>query len=74
MRRAIVLFVIALCAISVKAQTLTFTPTVAAAKKYGYQVPSSVSIYDPLYPQWLCGVTLPSGLVTPGCLTTTAVF
>jgi hypothetical protein len=50
-----------------------FTPTVAAAKAYGYQPVSTVSRYDPLYPQWLCTVTnLPAGLVTPGCLTGTA--
>jgi hypothetical protein len=46
-----------------------FTPTTAAAKAYGYQIPGTASIYDPLYPQWLCNVTLPAGLVTPGCLT-----
>ena len=45
-----------------------FTPTTTAAKAYGYQIPSANSIYDPLYPAWLCSVTnLPSGLVTPGC-------
>ena len=45
-----------------------FTPTNAAAKGYGYQIPSSTPAYDPLYPQWLCSVTnLPTGLVTPGC-------
>ena len=46
-----------------------FTPTTAAAKAYGYQIPSTTSVYDPLYPQWLCTVTnLPTGLVTPGCV------
>lgn len=46
-----------------------FTPAVTGAKPYGYQIPSSTSRYDPLYPQWLCSVTnLPSGLVTPGCV------
>ena len=50
-----------------------FTPTTAAAKSYGYQPVSTTSVYDPLYPQWLCTVTnLPAGLVTPGCLTGTA--
>ena len=50
------------------AMIANFTPTNAAAKTYGYQVPSSTSVYDPLYPQWLCTVTnLPTGLVTPGC-------
>jgi len=46
-----------------------FTPTNAAARGYGYQIPSSTPVYDPLFPQWLCGVNLPSGLVTMGCLT-----
>jgi hypothetical protein len=51
-----------------------FTPTTAAAKAYGYQVPSTTSVYDPLYPQWLCTVTnLPTGLVTPGCVTGSSV-
>jgi hypothetical protein len=46
-----------------------FTPTNAAAKGYGYQVPSSTAIYDPLFPQWLCSVTnLPAGLIENGCL------
>jgi hypothetical protein len=45
-----------------------FTPTTAAAIPYGYQVPSAVQTYDPLFPQWLCNVTLPAGLVTMGCL------
>jgi hypothetical protein len=45
-----------------------FTPTNATAKDYGYQVPSSTSVHNPLFPQWLCGVTnLPAGLVTMGC-------
>jgi hypothetical protein len=46
-----------------------FTPTNAAAMAYGYQVPSSTPVYDPLFPQWLCNVNLPSGLVTMGCQT-----
>lgn len=51
-----------------------FTPTAVAAKAYGYQPVSTVSRYDPLYPQWLCTVTnLPTGLVTPGCLTGSAM-
>ncbi len=45
-----------------------FTPTVAAAKLYGYQRPVSTSAYDPLFPQWLCSASVPSGLVTMGCL------
>jgi hypothetical protein len=48
---------------------VNFTPTNAAAKGYGYQVPSSTSVYDPLFPQWLCNVNLPAGLVTMGCQT-----
>jgi len=46
-----------------------FVPTATGAKAYGYQTPSTTSIYDPLYPQWLCNVSnIPAGLVTPGCL------
>jgi len=45
-----------------------FTPTTATAKPYGYQIPSASQIYDSLFPQWLCNVNLPSGLVTMGCL------
>jgi hypothetical protein len=44
-----------------------FTPTNAAAKAFGYQPPSATSTNDPLFPQWLCNVTLPAGLVTKGC-------
>ena len=46
-----------------------FAPKNAAAVTYGYQTPSPVGTYDPLFPQWLCNVTLPSGLVTMGCNT-----
>ena len=44
-----------------------FTPKNAAATSYGYQTPSASSTHDPLFPQWLCNVKLPSGLVTMGC-------
>jgi len=44
-----------------------FTPTNTAALGYGYQIPSNTSVYDSLFPQWLCNVNLPSGLVTMGC-------
>jgi len=44
-----------------------FTPTVTAAKAYGYQAPSLTSVNDPLFPAWLCNVNLPVGLVTIGC-------
>ena len=43
-----------------------FTPG-GGASSYGYQIPSTTSITDPLYPAWLCSVSLPAGLVTPGC-------
>jgi Chitobiase/beta-hexosaminidase C-terminal domain len=49
-----------------------YTPTVAEAKSYGYQPVSLANTPDPLYPQWLCNVTLPAGLVTPGCESGTA--
>ena len=45
-----------------------FAPTNAAANGYGYQTPSSTSVSDALFPQWLCGVSnIPTGLVTMGC-------
>ncbi|HET6219215.1 MAG TPA: hypothetical protein VFE27_19480 [Acidobacteriaceae bacterium] len=44
-----------------------FKPTLDSAQSYGYQAPSSAQIYDPLFPQWLCNVNLPAGLVTMGC-------
>ena len=44
-----------------------FAPTAASAKGFGYQAPSSTSSPDALFPQWLCTVNLPSGLVTLGC-------
>jgi hypothetical protein len=50
-----------------------FTPTNPAAVPYGYQVPSAAPIYDPLFPQWLCNVNLPPGLVTMGCLAQSAL-
>jgi hypothetical protein len=45
-----------------------FTPTVSAAKSYGYQIPVAGNVYDPLFPAWLCNVNLPAGLVSMGCL------
>ncbi len=50
-----------------------FTPTNPVAVSYGYQVPSAVPTYDPLFPQWLCNVNLPPGLVTMGCLAQSSV-
>jgi hypothetical protein len=44
-----------------------FTATASGANVYGYQIPLSYSITDPLFPAWLCNVTLPTGLVTRGC-------
>jgi hypothetical protein len=44
-----------------------FTPKASAAKGFGYQKPSSTSVHDTLFPQWLCTANLPSGLVTMGC-------
>ena len=44
-----------------------FTPKTASAVGYGYQIPSATPTYDPLFPQWLCSVKLPAGLVTMGC-------
>jgi hypothetical protein len=44
-----------------------FKPTASGSASYGYQTPSNTSVVDALYPQWLCNVSLPSGLVTLGC-------
>ena len=44
-----------------------FTPKNPLALASGYQIPSGTSAYDPLFPQWLCNVNLPAGLVTMGC-------
>jgi hypothetical protein len=44
-----------------------FTPTASAAAGMGYQAPSSTPISDPLFPQWLCSVKFPAGLITMGC-------
>jgi len=50
-----------------------FTPTAPGASAYGYQIPSTTQVYDPLFPKWLCNVNLPAGLVTMGCLTGSTV-
>ena len=39
-----------------------FTPLTQAALSYGYQTAEPAQAYDPLFPRWLCGVNLPSGL------------
>jgi hypothetical protein len=46
-----------------------FLPTNATAMGYGYQIPGSAQTYDPLFPQWLCNVNLPVGLISMGCQT-----
>jgi hypothetical protein len=45
-----------------------FQPRTAAAQAYGIQAVVSASGVDPLFPQWLCNVNLPAGLVTLACL------
>lgn len=49
------------------AMITNFTPTTAAARAYGYQIPTTSPNSDPLFPQWLCNVNLPPGLVTTAC-------
>jgi hypothetical protein len=44
-----------------------YTPTVTAAKSFGYQQVSATNTPDPLFPQWLCTASVPSGLITMGC-------
>lgn len=46
-----------------------FAPTTPAAVGFGYQAPSDTQVDDPLFPQWLCNVNLPAGLVTMACST-----
>ncbi|MGA7793733.1 MAG: hypothetical protein WCA19_11900 [Candidatus Acidiferrales bacterium] len=48
-----------------------FTPS-GSAVGYGYQVPATGNVADGLFPQWLCNVNLPSGLVTMGCLSSSS--
>ena len=50
-----------------------FKPQAKSASGYGYQAPSSAKTYDPLFPQWLCNVNLPAGLVTMGCLSSSSL-
>jgi hypothetical protein len=54
-----------------------FTPTNPAAAGYGYQIPSSTPVYDPLFPQWLCSSIVPALLsagvpIENGCLQASA--
>jgi hypothetical protein len=44
-----------------------FMPRDARDAEFGNQVPVSGSVFNPLFPQWLCNVNLLPGLVTSGC-------
>lgn len=44
-----------------------FVAQSSSAAGRGYQPVITTSVYDPLFPQWLCNVNLPAGLVTMGC-------
>jgi hypothetical protein len=44
-----------------------YTPANASAGAYGYQPITTAAVVDPLFPQWLCNVNLPSGLVNMAC-------
>jgi hypothetical protein len=44
-----------------------FMPRDTRDAEFGYQVPVSGSVFNPLFPQWLCNVNLLPGLVTSGC-------
>ena len=44
-----------------------FMPRDPRAAGFGYRVPGSGSTDNPLFPQWLCNVDLPTGLITPSC-------
>jgi hypothetical protein len=48
-------------------QVANLTPANPSATSYGYHTPGSAQAYDPLFPQWLCNVNLPVGLVPMGC-------
>ena len=50
-----------------------FRPTASGASAYGYQTPLTTNASDPLFPQWLCNVNLPTGLVTMGCGTSSSL-
>jgi len=43
-----------------------FTPNATSAKGYGHQWPG-IKAYNPLFPQWVCNVNLPSGLIAKEC-------
>jgi hypothetical protein len=44
-----------------------FQVQASQASGWGYQPESANTKYDPLFPQWVCSVNLPPGLVTMGC-------
>jgi hypothetical protein len=48
--------------------TSNFTPTSNSAAAYGHQLPANTPS-DPLFPQWLCSVNLPAGLIRTSCTT-----
>ena len=50
-----------------------FVARAPGAAGWGYQPTTTTQAYNPLFPQWLCNVNLPSGLVTMGCLAESAV-
>jgi hypothetical protein len=50
-----------------------FAPTASGSAAYGYHIPQSNDVTDPLFPQWLCNVNLPAGLVTLGCASSTSL-
>jgi hypothetical protein len=51
-----------------------FTPTTAAAIRTGYQPPGNAPVNDPLFPQWLCNVNLPPGLISVSCATASSAI
>lgn len=50
-----------------------FRPTAPGASAYGYQIPSTTVVSDPLFPQWVCNVNLPASLVTLGCTSSSSL-
>lgn len=44
-----------------------FTPTNNRATAAGYKPPTNAQGYDSLFPQWVCNISLPPGLITKGC-------
>jgi hypothetical protein len=50
-----------------------FKPTAPGASAFGYQIPSTTVVSDPLFPQWVCNVNLPASLVTMGCASSSSL-